>query len=137
MIMICGTRCERWSTRIASARDLKSVMVTPESNLKHVSGPVGPILASSRDILCFKLVGQDKISISQQALVCWDYFFADIDFALVAHDRVEHCVPQLSTFVDTLFLHVPQKKAPGFVVDANLVSRAILPTCCTTPALGQ
>lgn len=112
-------------------------MVTPESSLEHVRNPLEPNIAYSKDILCFKLVGQNEIGISQQALVRWHYFFADVDLALVAHDGVEHCILQLLSFSDVFLLHVPQKKAPGFVVDANLVSRAILPTCCTTPALGQ
>ena len=137
-MMMCGTRCERWSSRTASARDLKSVILTPERSLESVSGLLRHRrIACSRDILGFELVGQDEIGILQQVLVCRDYFFADIDLALVTHDRVEHCVVQLRCMIGILLFDLPQKKAPGFVVHANLVSRAILPTCSTTPALGQ
>lgn len=44
------------------------------------------------DVLSFELVRQDEICFSQQTLVLWHFIFWDVQFPVVAHYRVEHCL---------------------------------------------
>ena len=85
-------------------------MLTPERSLEDVSDLSRSGLGYSKNILCFELGGQDKISIFQQVLVGWHHFFANVDLAFIAHNRIEHCLVQLGYLVDTCVLTYPKRK---------------------------
>jgi hypothetical protein len=40
--------------------------------------------------LGFELVRENEISFPQKRFVFWDFVFRDVEFAIVAHDRVEY-----------------------------------------------
>jgi hypothetical protein len=94
-------------------------------------------LVREGDALSFELVRQNEICFPQEALVLWYFILRDVQFPVVTHYRVEHCLRVSRRHsIRKIRRDAPQKKLPGFVPALNLMSLPILPTDRTASADG-
>jgi hypothetical protein len=82
-MMTWGTWYVLWSTWTAAASDLRSWMGVSDSSLwGGVSHPsayvVVVVFVVFKHLLCFKLVGEDQIGLTQHSLVFWDLVLGDV-----------------------------------------------------------
>jgi hypothetical protein len=87
--------------------------------------------------LRLELVWENEVCLAEQALVFRNFVFRDVELAIVAHDRVEHCLVSALPTACRVCQSLPQKKLPGFVPALNLTSLPIFPIACTASALGM
>ena len=89
-------------------------------------------------LLSFELVWENQVGVSQHISVNWDYVFVDVEFSLVAHDRIKNClaISQCLSLWSGDHNILLQKNDPGFIEPFNFRSLAIEPMASTASAPG-